>query len=142
MNQIEFTDYASFREYSADSGKNNAARALYRQVLELNGLQRNTLIIDDDGVIIGRDNRQQVMLNGKMYAVTVGDNKECRQFDVEDYHGILHIDPRDGSIWISHKSDLKINTKSPNLIRSKTKTPACNAKMNNPSIVGGLKIWR
>lgn len=142
MNKVEFTDYESFREYSADSGKNNAARALYRQFIDLNGLERNTHIIDDDGVIIGRDNRQQVMLDGKMYAVTIGDNKECRQYDVEDYHGILHIDPREGSTWISHTDDLQINIKSPNLIRSKTKTPACNAKMKSPHIVGGLRIWR
>ena len=142
MNPVEFTDYQSFREYSADSGKNNAARALYRQVLDLNGLERNTHIIDDEGVIIGRDNRQQVMLNGKMYAVSVGDNKECRQYDVNDYHGILHIDPRDGMVTISHKEDLQVNTKSPNLIRSKTKTPACNAKMKIQHQVFGLKLWR
>ena len=141
MNKVEFTDYNSFREYSADSGKNNAARALYRQVLELNGLERNVLIMDEKGVVLGRDNRQQVLLNGKMYAVTVGDNKECRQYDTEDYHGLINISPRTGQVFVSQSEGLKISNKSPNLLRSKTKSPACNATMEKWSEIQ-LTIWR
>lgn len=140
-NIVVFRNAADFRNYAAESGRNNAARALYRQFLRLNNLQRNELIKDASGRTVGKDNRQQVLHAGCLYGVSVNDKGDCRQYD-SDYVGLINISPTTGTVYLAFTQDLSLQ-KKPNLIRTKGNNAAYNAVMHkNESIeLDYFKVW-
>lgn len=140
-NIIVFRNAADFRNYAAESGRNNAARALYRQFLRLNNLDRNELIQDSSGLTVGKDNRQQVLIGGCLYGVSVNDKGDCRQYD-SDYVGLINISPTTGRVLLAFTNDLSLH-KKPNLIRTKGNNASYNAALSEDASVEleNFKVW-
>lgn len=140
-NIVVFRNATDFRNYAAESGRNNAARALYRQFLRLNNLSSNELIKDSSGLTIGKDNRQQVLITSGLYGVSVNDKGDCRQYD-SDYVGLINISPTTGTVLLAFTEDLSLQ-KKPNLIRTKGNNAAYNAVMQKDVSIelDYLKVW-
>ncbi|QGZ16340.1 hypothetical protein Hena1_01900 [Erwinia phage Hena1] len=120
------TGYGDFVTLQKRSGSNNAAKHLFKQVLALNALKRNT-----------GDRRQNFIFNGDLYGVSVGVKAECRQFD-DDYVGLLHINPLNGTVEMSQRHDLKENPRH-NLTRpSGVKARTVKIQSSYPT---GYQLW-